>query len=251
MFVITGGGSGIGGALALNLAKRNIKVLIIGRNQSNLLNIASLNPKISYLCADVATISGRDLIKDYLANTRVQGLINNAGIIQPIAKIKDITLDDWHKIMATNLDAPLFLTNLLRENLQKGRVLNIGSGAAHFAVSGWAAYCVSKAALHRLTQCLQIEEENIAFASVMPGIIDTKMQQEIRETHHMTKKKQEFFLNLYNQHRLIKPEVVACFLAWLLLDVSIDEYQSQEWDIYNKEHHQHWLHAGDVVPSIE
>ena len=83
--------------------------------------------------------------------------------------------------LATNLDAPLFLTQLLRSNLTGGRVLNVGSGAAHFAVAGWSAYCVAKAALYRLTDCWRHEIADISFTSVKPGIIDTPMQKEIRE----------------------------------------------------------------------
>ncbi len=251
MFIITGGGSGIGRALAVEIAKRGIDVLIIGRNEANLLEVASLHKNIMYYVADVASQAGRLAIKDYLQGKKITALINNAGIIQPIAKISDVTLDEWHHIMATNLDAPLFLTNLLRPNLLGGRVLNIGSGAAHFAVFGWAPYCVSKAALSRLTECLQLEEENIAFASVMPGIIDTAMQKEIRETSNMTEKKQHFFQKLYSDDKLIKPEVVASFLAWLLLEIDTEKYESQEWDIYDKAHHKYWLKQKQNVPYID
>ncbi len=251
MFVITGGGSGIGRALALELAKRDIDVLIIGRNESKLLEVVALHKNIKYLCADVAKQDGRLLIKQYLQDTRIKALINNAGVIQPIAKLDDISLEEWHNLMATNLDAPLFLTKLLKDNLTGGRVLNIGSGAAHFAVVGWAAYCVSKAALFRLTECLQLEEDDIAFASVKPGIIDTAMQKEIRETSNMTAKKQDFFKKLYSEEKLIKPEVVASFLAWLLLDVNIEQYESQEWDIYDGSHHKYWLKEDQEVPSID
>lgn len=250
MFIITGGGSGIGKALALELAKRDFEVLIIGRNIDKLRKVAELMPKINYLQADVASEEGRLQIKEHLADRKITALVNNAGIIQPIIEIADITLKDWHHVMATNLDAPLFLTKLLRTNLHAGRVLNIGSGAAHFSIYGWAAYCVSKAALLRLTECLQLEENNISFATVKPGIIDTDMQAEIRASSHMLQAKQEFFKKLYSEQRLIKPEVVACFLAWLLIDLDVIKYQSQEWDIYDTEHHKFWLKKGNHVPLI-
>ena len=251
MFVITGGGSGIGGALAQELANRGHAVLIVGRNESNLADVAFMHKNIKYFCADVSSQEGRVSIKEYLQDKKIQALINNAGIIQPIANIFEISLEDWHKVMATNLDAPLFLTKLLRTNLSAGRVLNIGSGAAHFSVLGWSAYCVSKAALFRLTECLQLEEENIAFTSVMPGIIDTNMQKEIRETINMAEEKQKFFHDLYAENKLIKPEVVAAFLAWLLLDIDAQKFESQEWDIYDKVHHAKWLQSCHDVPGIE
>ena len=66
MFVVTGGGSGIGKALAKALAARDKKVLIIGRREELLADVAELSPKISYLTADVSTNIGRDLISIYL-----------------------------------------------------------------------------------------------------------------------------------------------------------------------------------------
>lgn len=249
MFVITGGGSGIGRSLAIEIAKHGHDVLIIGRNQKKLLEVTSLNPNISYFCADVSNQEDRLLIKQHLQKKQIKGLVNNAGIIQPIVKISDISVESWHHIMATNLDAPLFLTTLLKTNLRDGRVLNIGSGAAHFAIFGWTAYCVSKAALFRLTECLRLEEKNIAFASVMPGIIDTNMQKEIRDSLNMNVNKRDFFQKLYNEEKLLKPDVVASFLSWLLLEVDSEKYASQEWDIYDKSHHNHWLQKDQHVPE--
>lgn len=251
MFVITGGGSGIGRALALELAARGKKVLIIGRNLANLLEVSAESHNIEHFCADVSSQEGRLLIKQYLQGVIISALINNAGIIEPIAKIIDISCEDWRQVMATNLDAPLFLIKLLRDNLLGGRVLNIGSGAAHFPIFAWAPYCVSKAALFRLTECLQLEEENIAFASVKPGIIDTDMQRKIRETTNMDNKKHDFFQKLYIDEKLVKPSVVADFLAWLLLDIDADKFESQEWDIYDKSHHQFWLGDLEKVPDFD
>jgi len=250
MFVITGGGSGIGRALALKLAQRGKKVLIIGRNVTNLEGVSVQNPNIKYFCADVSNQEDRLSIKQHIKETKIKALINNAGIIQPIAKITDITFPEWQQVMATNLDAPLFLTKLLITNLVGGRVLNIGSGAAHFPIFAWAPYCVSKAALFRLTECFQLEEDNIAFASVKPGIIDTDMQKEIRESTKMDDSKHDFFQKLFDEKKLISTEVVANFLSWLLLDIDVDKYKSKEWDIYDKEHQKYWLDGLQKVPDF-
>jgi benzil reductase ((S)-benzoin forming) len=137
------------------------------------------------------------------------------------------------------------------DKLQGGRVLHIGTGAAHFPVTGWAAYCVSKAALAMLTRCWQLESREIAFASVMPGIIDTDMQAFIRQAKFMDTEKLDFFKELKRKNRLLNPATVAAFLTWLLLDVSYEDFGSQEWDIYDKSHQSSWLVYPHVVPHWE
>ncbi len=252
MFVVTGGGSGIGRELAHALASREKPVLIVGRREEPLKTTAAFSKNISYLCANVATPEGRELIAAFLSETAtIAGLIHNAGIIEPIAPITKIESGAWHNIMSTNLDAPLFLTQILKDKLKGGRVLNIGSGAAHFPVKGWTGYCVSKAALSMLTRCWQLESTDIAFASVMPGIIDTDMQAIIRKASFMDQTKSEFFKALKARQQLILPETVAVFLCWLLLDLEQARYVSEEWDIYNEALHPEWLVPPHLVPKWE
>lgn len=255
MFVITGGGSGVGRALALELATRDKNVLIIGRREEVLQETAALSAKITWCCADVSTGAGRTKIVDALKNTPVlQGLVHNAGVVEPITPIDEIAEADWEQAMATNLNAPLLLTQLLLTKLKnQGRVLHIGSGVAYFPVSAWAAYCVSKAGLSMLTRCWQLELgcEQTAFASVMPGIIDTEMQAIIRQAQSMHPKKLEFFHRLFAEKKLLSPETVAQFLSWLLLNLPATDYAAKEWDIYDKSHHKAWLKSPYRVPYLE
>ena len=243
MFVVTGGGSGIGRALAEALAARGRLFLIIGRRETCLADVAALSGNINYLCADVACPKGRQAIVAHLrAYPHLAGFVHNAGVIDPIVPMTDIEDDAWRAVMATNLDAPFFLTKALKKQLIGGRVLHIGSGAAYFPVVGWAAYCVSKAGLSMLTKCWQLEFPAIAFASVMPGIIDTDMQASIRASHHMTKEKHDFFQGLKASHQLLSVDQVAAFLTWLLLDVEQTAFIAKEWDIYDPLHEE-FLHA--------
>lgn len=248
MFIITGGGSGIGKALALALAKRGKSVLIIGRREPLLKETAAASALITYLCADVSTQPGLDAIKEYVTNIPyINALVNNAGTIDPIVAIKDLKPEDWHHTLRTNLDAPLFLTQLLHPQLTNGRVLNIGSGAAYFAVQGWTAYCVSKAALSMLTRCWQLESKTVSFASVMPGITDTDMQANARTSSNMDPEQNQFYQRLKDHHRLVNTDTLAEFLTWLLVDIDAKTYSSREWDIYETNHHQHWLKAPHQV----
>lgn len=242
MFVITGGGRGIGKALALALAARGKSVLIIGRQASTLTETSQSSDLIEHWVADVSTHQGRESIVNRLSElTSIDGLIHNAGIIEPIQELGRIEEADWRQLMLTNLDAPLFLTQQLLEKLQQGRVLHIGSGAAYFPMLRCAAYCVSKAALSTLTRCWQLERETPAFACVMPGIADTSMTLLLRHSESMDPKEQDFFRRLEKNHQLLTSDTVALFLSWLLLDISPSEYVSKEWDIYDTSHQASWL----------
>jgi benzil reductase ((S)-benzoin forming) len=251
VFVITGGGSGIGKALAHTLASRGKQILIIGRNEQALAATTENHSLIEYLVADVSQIEGRKSIHEFLKGKQITGLIHNAGIIEPISSISSISESEWETVLATNLNAPLYLTQKLLPQLSGGRVLHIGSGAAYFPVTGWAAYCTSKAALSMLTRCWQLECKEIAFASVMPGIIDTEMQAKIRRAQQMDVEKHDFFIQLKANGQLVAPETVALFLSWLLLDINEEEYESKEWDIYETFHHHAWLNSSHTVPVWE
>ncbi len=242
VFIITGGGSGIGKALALALAKQGQSVLIIGRREQALQETASASPLIKYLRADVSTDEGLHAIQSHVSNvSNISGLVNNAGTLGPIVPIREMKREEWHHTLRTNVDAPLFLSQLLYDKLNNGRVLNIGSQAAYFAIKGWSAYCSSKATLAMLSQCWQLESQSVAFASVKPGIIDTDMQTIARAGVNMDSEHTQFYRRLKENNRLIAPETVAEFLSWLLLTVDRDTYVSQEWDIYETGHHHHWL----------
>lgn len=252
MFVITGGGSGIGRALAIALAARNERVLVIGRRAEALQQTASMAPGITCLAADVADPHGQHAIIQALKNeSSIQGLVHNAALIAPLDTLENITLSAWNQLMSVNVNAPLFLTQALLSKLQAGRVLMIGSGAAYFPVQGWAAYCVSKAALAMLTRCWQLEVDSVAFTSVMPGIIDTDMQGLIRNCEQMDTEKKQFFQRLKAEKRLLTPQAVALFLSWLLLDTTQADYVSQEWDIYDGKHHALWLKPPHIISPLD
>ncbi|MGQ3892837.1 SDR family NAD(P)-dependent oxidoreductase [Legionella sp. CNM-4043-24] len=252
MFVVTGGGSGIGRALAQALAQLGRPVMIVGRRREALVETAADFPLISVCQADVSTAEGRQHLQNELSQVeRLDALIHNAGMIEPIMPIGAIPEEAWRQTMEVNLNAPLFLNQALADKLTQGRVLHMGSAVAHFPVSGWAAYCVSKAALHMLTRCSQLESRQTAYASVMPGIIDTDMQALIRNSEGMDPEQVLFYKNLKKDNRLLSPDTVASFLCWLLLDVEREVYVEREWDIYETFHHASWLRAPHRVPHWE
>jgi benzil reductase ((S)-benzoin forming) len=252
MFIITGGSRGIGAALAKNLAHQGHTVLIIGRDKNTLQSVAKNTPNIQICAADLTKASDRNRIIKHLENCdKITCLVQNAGIIDPIAPMQTLSSDAWQQIMDINLNAPFFLTQALYPKLIGSRVLHIGSGAARFPIQGWAPYCVSKAGLAMLTRAWQLECPDIATTSVMPGIVATEMQAQIRAANLQHPDKQQFFQDLYDNNQLITPDTVASFLAWLLLNVDKTRYVSQEWDIYDASHHVEWLKSPHQVPALK
>ncbi|MCX7116066.1 MAG: SDR family NAD(P)-dependent oxidoreductase [Gammaproteobacteria bacterium] len=249
MYIITGASTGIGKALALALAAKGETVLIVGRHETTLQDVASASPQIHYHVADVSVPQAQQQLIATLSGKKIKGLVHNAGTISPLDRLEDASMDEWEQLIKLNLFAPLRLTQALLSNLQGGRVLNIGSGAAYFPMAGWSAYCVSKAALSMLTRCFQVEIKDPAVSSVMPGIVDTNMTSVIRSSTCMSDEQLAFHQQLYHDKRLIQPDTVAQFLMWLLIDVDTDLFKSKEWDIYDEADQASWLQSPHVVPK--
>lgn len=252
MIVVTGGGSGIGRALAQTLANKAERVLIVGRRKSMLEETAATSRRIEILEADISALAGQEALLTRVRHaSSLKAIVHNAGTIAPIVPLTNLALEDWRAAFKVNVEAPLFLTQALFNAFQDFRVLNISSGAAHFPVKAWGSYCASKASLSMVTRLWQEEQPAFAIASVMPGIIDTDMQAFIRDSKGMDTEKQAFFLSLKAKQQLLDAATVAQFLSWLLLCVPSEEYRSQEWDIYDKRHHHRWLAPPHTVAHWE
>ncbi len=238
--IITGAGSGIGQALAWELAAREIHVLAVGRRAAPLAQTCARAPThIRALSADVATPEGRLAIAQAVGQTPVRFLVHNAAVLEPVARLAQVALEDWRQAMQINVEGPLFLTQALLAQLEGGRVLHISSGAAHHPYAGWGAYCTSKAALFMLLQVWRHEcrERNIRFGSARPGVVDTPMQDSIRQLPASQFPSVERFVQLKQKGLLVSPADAASFLAWVLLATTDREFNEQEFDINESEAH--------------
>lgn len=246
-FIITGGSSGIGQALARSLADRNKEVLICARREAPLKRLVEYAPNyIRYVAGDLTEDNTLNKIQEALNGLQPEGLIQNAGQIGPIMPIASMSISAYEKNHSINVTTPIRLFQRLEKELAGGRVLQLSSLAAHVPFASWGAYCMSKSSLHMLYQLLKKECSTIHFGSVMPGITDTAMQSLIRESSDMPPKDRQFFIDLKKNNKLLKPSVVASFLTWLLLEVPGDVFSHQEWDIYDTSHHKHWLLDGEA-----
>jgi benzil reductase ((S)-benzoin forming) len=241
--LITGGGTGIGRALAERFAEKGWQVTIVGRRLELLQEAAREYPdKISFVSADVGKIQDRQKIVAEAKGT-LDLLVHNAAVLGPVGPILDQSPEDWKSHMATNVEGPLFLTQALLPHLvENSRVINISSGAAHQGIPGWGLYCTSKAALFMLGQLLRDElaQRNIWFGSVRPGIVDTPMQAEIRALEPENFPMVEQFRQYKATGALVTSELVAQYLEWLLLEVSGPQLGEREWDIRDVEWQSAW-----------
>lgn len=251
--VVTGASSGIGYELALRCLEKAIPVVAIARREDKLKMLqaqASQRDSLRIIAADLATESGRQQVVEALQDIQqIRALVHNAGMLDPIAPIGHIDLQQWRNNQAINVEAPLFLTQGLLDKLAKGRILNISSGAAHRPFYAWTAYCAAKAALYMLYQQFNLEfaERGISVASVMPGVVDTAMQSLIRDSEMMPAAAVEYFRELSEKHQLISPATVSRFLFWLLTEVAKSQFAAKEWDIYDEKHHLAWAAGGDAL----
>ena len=232
--VITGGGSGIGRALTHVFAAQKKNVLIVGRRADKLIGTQRAFPDfIEYIQADISGSEGRQAVFEKLQGSRVRFLVHNAAVLGKIQPVLEFNEAEWQEVLDTNLSAPLFLSAKLVPLMQKGRILHISSGAAHYALKSWGAYCVSKAGLLMLYQMLreELQGTGIQVGSLRPGIVNTEMQGHIREADldrfpHLAR-----FHDFHRQQELEAPETVAQFIHWVLTQTSDKQFSAKEWDI--------------------
>jgi len=178
--IVTGGGSGIGRAVALELAGKGVDTLVVGRNVNTLTKVAAENDKIRVCVADISTPEGRKTVKDSVGDAAIHVLIQNAAVLETNPLVSS-ELAPFQAAMATNVEAPVFLTQALLPNLEaaegSARVLLVSSGVADMPIPGLGAYCASKAALKMLWKILAAEclPRGVHVGYCLPGLVDTGM----------------------------------------------------------------------------
>jgi 2-deoxy-D-gluconate 3-dehydrogenase len=188
--IVTGGNGGIGLGMARGLAAAGAAVMIVGRNETKSKSAAAeLSASGARAQAVVADVTSKDDATRMLDETmrvfgRVDILINNAGI--NIRKSpQSISLDDWHKVVDTNLTSAMLCSQLVHPTMKAtggGKVINIGSIMSIFAAPYAPAYAASKGGIVQLTKSLACAwaPDNIQANAVLPGWIDTEMTQGAR-----------------------------------------------------------------------
>jgi NAD(P)-dependent dehydrogenase (short-subunit alcohol dehydrogenase family) len=240
--LITGGGSGIGAALATEVASRGCRVLISGRRRHALDAVVESSTLISVCAGDVTDASHRDELATALAGLpQPRAVVHTAGHFQ--AGLLDVlSVDDWRRSFETNVEARWLLSRRCAELLHGGRVLFVGSDAGASPRAGGAAYSIAQAASETLRRALQAEwaDRDISVGAFKPGLVDTDM---VRGFMSLTP--EEFpalaaYQDYVSNGLVASARDVARFAGWLLLTVPTHRFATTDWDIRDVEHHAEW-----------
>lgn len=180
--ILTGAGSGMGKEMAIQLLHKGATVIALDISQENLEKLKNEN-KSGQLFTYVLDISNQDSIlkfkEDYFKTYGVvDGLINNAGIIQPFVHINELGDSIIHRVMDVNFYGPVNLTKAFLPELLKrpeAHIVNTSSMGGFFPFPGQTIYGASKAALKLFTEGLYSEllDTNVHVTVVFPGAIAT------------------------------------------------------------------------------
>ncbi|WP_271405096.1 (S)-benzoin forming benzil reductase [Tenacibaculum soleae] len=216
IIIITGASKGIGKALAKKYVNKNYKVYSLARTSSGLENITDVAIDLSDLTATENTFA--NLLKE-IATPKITSitLINNAGRLGEISNLENLKANDISKTIQLNTTTPLVLSGLFIKLTQqltcKKQIINISSGAAKNAYQGWTIYCTSKAAIDMMTKAIATEqteiENGVKCVSIYPGVVDTNMQSQIRNTSKTDFNSVQRFVDLKENNELYTPNFVA------------------------------------------
>lgn len=185
---ITGASRGIGEAAARLFASEGWKVALIARSERDIARIAeSIGGSAMALGCDVANhVSVKAALQTVVARWgRLDALINNAGVIDPIARIEGSDPDQWGQAIDINLKGVyngMRVAIPLMKAQNGGTIITVSSGAAHNPLEGWSSYCAAKAGAAMLTRAAHLEEaENgLRIMGLSPGTVATDMQVKIK-----------------------------------------------------------------------
>lgn len=209
---ITGTSSGIGKAIALKLLKEGHHVVGLSRSCA----LTELNYR--HVSIDLTDLDALAKFEFDSNSTDDIILINNAGSIGPIKPIGHHIEQEIIDINILNVIVPQILTNKFINKFihssQNYQIINVSSGAGKSAIDAWSTYCASKAAIDLFSETVALEltgrgHSNWRVFSIAPGVVDTKMQGEIRAsnpTHFLAHQK---FIDLNTNNELANPNYTA------------------------------------------
>jgi len=218
--IVTGGGSGIGLAIASKFVAEGKKTIIIGRNQAKLDDAAKT---LGSLCvtvqADLTDLPAMPQLVQSIISTHgpFDTLVNNAGINMK-KEIQDVSDEDFQTVMHTNVNALFSISRevikyWLRETIG-GSIINISSMASQYGIPKVIAYTASKTAIDGMTRAMasELSVHNIRINSIAPGFIATAMS---AKALNDDPERMQKVMGRTPMKRLGLPEEVAS-LAWFL-----------------------------------
>ncbi|MDR9424018.1 MAG: SDR family oxidoreductase [Marinobacter sp.] len=239
--LITGAGSGIGRALALELATRGYDLILSGRTASKLEQVAQTirhqepERQVITMAADFADpASTRELANRVCSSVGWLGAcVYCAGAGEPAADFANMELIDFQEALTVNVSAPMLLCQSLLPVLQGGnwsaRVVLVGAGIDQYAQPGTGSYGISKMAMRRLVQQMSVDFEAMKEGPVVslfqPGLVDTPgIRRHIEQASALSLPHAEWLGGRLENGDCLTPEQAAGALAYALQQTPASEF---------------------------
>jgi NAD(P)-dependent dehydrogenase (short-subunit alcohol dehydrogenase family) len=180
--IVTGGGSGIGRAIATAFARQGAQVAICGRDRKKLeATKAQIGAACFPVAADVSVARQADLLVRMTVEQfgRITTLVNNAGVLLA-GTAESLREDQWEQTFNVNVRGPWLLTRAVLPHLRAaggGSIINLGSVLSTLGARNRVAYAASKGALLAMTRAMALDHaaEKIRVNCICPGIVETEM----------------------------------------------------------------------------
>ena len=185
--VVTGGGSGLGAAIATALHDAGAGLVLVGRDEARLAAVVGrLGSRARALVCDVADPASVDRLGAALEDTEVSILVNNAGIAGPVAALTDISVDEWDEVFDVNVRGTFLMCRALLPGMiarGAGDVINIASVSGKRPLAHRTPYTASKMAVIGLTATLAFEvgPAGVSVNTLSPGpVAGPRMERNFR-----------------------------------------------------------------------
>jgi NAD(P)-dependent dehydrogenase (short-subunit alcohol dehydrogenase family) len=213
--LITGGGRGLGQAFAIALAAHGFKVAVTARTQAEIdATAAQIERAGGRAIAIAGDVTSQQQVERTVAITEaelgsIDLLVNNAGVLRALGVVAEIDADEWWREVEINLRGPFLFAHAVLPGMiarRGGRIINVASGAGLEAVATGSAYCVSKAALIRLSENIAVETASygISTFAIHPGTVRTPMNAYVHDSDEAGRhapEVQQWFRQLYAEGR--------------------------------------------------
>ncbi len=223
-YFITGTGKGLGYALANRLLEDEAN-RVVGISRTNLIR----HPNFRHVSLDLAKLEMLESLIPAIFTELIDPekiiLVNNAGTLGEIKYVGGLDNAELGRAFTVNFIAPAVLMNEFLRKYQtvvncRKLILNISSGAGKKPSDGWSGYCASKAALDMFSEVLAVENQkdhsDLKVISFAPGIVDTNMQERIRDASKEDFSRLDEFVEYKKENMLLSPEKVAEKLAYVM-----------------------------------
>jgi NAD(P)-dependent dehydrogenase (short-subunit alcohol dehydrogenase family) len=228
---ITGGGRGLGRAIAARLAREGAKVVVTGPQQGELDEtvalIANAGGEVHSILADLRSAEETESSVNDARSTfgSIDILINNSGIAGPAARVDDVTVEQWNDVMAINLSGAFLSCKYVASEMverRSGKIINISSIAGRIAYPLRSPYAASKWGLIGLTKSLakELGPFNIQVNAICPGPVEGERMQNVfsdraAATGQSVDEVRAEYLQASALGRLVPPEDIVETVAFL------------------------------------